>query len=121
MDAEPATGDRTGSFRLPVTACAKLFAYHANPGEFHAWNRLRLDNDVVSHILLSLHALGLEFRGILVGTLSFSHADGSDLAALTSEFFQVNYLDDPEEVRARFLPWLESGFAKGVEVWQKTL
>lgn len=60
--------DKAHWFRYQIVETAKALRYFANNGTYHAWVRLVLRTTVRSEILVSLHGLGREYRGVIVGS-----------------------------------------------------
>ena len=100
-----------------------------NTTEYRAWTRLVLRADIQSEILLSFHAVGREYRGLIAVSACFFRREMTeegerqvtDLVPLADEIFQVNYKDSPVEAHVRFRRWLEEIITKGLEIWRSDL
>lgn len=114
--------EKTHWFRYQVVETAKKHDYFANIGTYHGWARLVLKTTGRSEILLSLHGLGHEYRGVVVGSLSIFEKDpvgdfvfpASRVLPLTDEPFQVNYKESEQTVAERFSDWLDQGLLTGL-------
>lgn len=121
--------DRAHWFRHQVFETAKALGYFANTGSYHAWARLVLETPARSEILLSLHGLGRQFRGVIVGSVCVyeKHAEGdfvvpaSNIEALTEEPFLVNYKEAQQAVADRFVDWFDPALVKGLAVVRELL
>lgn len=121
--------DKSHWFRYQVIEAAKALGYFANMSSYHAWARLVLVMAGRSEILLSLHVLGQEYRGVLVGSVCIYEKDqqgdfvypASHVVALTDEPFQVNYKEAKETVADRFAEWFDQAVIKGLAVVHKQL
>lgn len=122
-------GERARWNRAQVIQVAREFGYFANTDEYSAWTRLALEVDHRSEILVSCHALGRDFRGLLACSACFyrrvTGEDGrgwvDDITPLAGDYFQMNYAETPEQVSARFSNWLETALAEGLVHWRRTL
>ena len=81
-----------------------------------------------SQILLSFHAIGHEFQGVLAcsGTW-FRRVQTEDggietegETALSDAVFQINYREAPEEIESRFRDWLEGVVERGLALREST-
>lgn len=121
--------DKTHWFRYQIVETAKTLRYYANPGSYHAWVRLVLKTEVRSEILVSLHGLGREYRGIVVASACIFEKDpvgdfvipASNIEPLTDEPFQVNYKEGREGVADRFSTWLDQALVAGLAAAHKLL
>jgi Fic family protein len=118
-------GEKRYYFRAQVIETARKLDYFANPSAYHDWVRLVLRTDEQSEILISLHVVGYEFRGLLAVSASFFRRSQSEegatevvgLTPLSDSWFQVSYLDDYQGLAPRFALWLESALTKGLALW----
>ena len=114
--------------RAQIIGAAKDLGYYANIGEFSAWRRLVLETESGrSEIVLSFHAIGREYRGIVGVSLSFyrkpetdeGHSMIEDRHTVSKELFQINYLESLEAVQARFEPWLDKYLLQALDLWRR--
>ncbi len=126
VDSEPPGGERGHYFRWQIRETARRLRYHANLAEYRAWTRLLLREHSQSEILLSFHAAGQQFRGIVAVSPCFFRREETedrerevvDLTPLADEIFQVNYREPLAEAEQRFRPWLEEVLTRGLEAWR---
>jgi hypothetical protein len=97
--------------------------YFANLRNFSAWNRIGLDTpNGRSEILLSFHAVGQSFRGVIAAILIFYRKRGGDIydhQVVSREPFQINFSDSLSGARARFDAWLDPALRSALEVWRR--
>ena len=151
-DRNHAGDEKSDWFRYQIFETAKTSGYFANPGSYHAWARLVLETTARpepdrlriigkpvdrlkylanlnakttarSEILLSLHGLGRDFRGVVVGSVCvFGQyprdfvVPASDVVPLTEEPFQVNYKETKEAVADGFSDWFDQALVKGLAI-----
>ncbi len=116
-------------FRWQVIETAKELGYFANGDAYRSWVRLGIQTDSQAQILVSFHATGQEFRGIVGASACFfrrveTEEDDRqivDLTPLTQDLFQVNYRESPEAAQSRFQDWLENILVAGLEIWRTSL
>jgi hypothetical protein len=90
-------------------------------------------------ILLSFHAVGHEYLGLLACSACAYHRDNtgegernisgnisvsgniSDIQALTDSLFQFSYADEESNLTERFKKWLEDVIVNGLEYWNKSV
>ena len=114
--------------RWQIIEAAKELDYFANTAEFTAWRRIVLETENGrSEILLSFHAVGREYRGIVGVSLSFYRKPETDEGRFTVEdrytvskdLFQINYLESLEAVQARFDSWLDKYLLQALDLWRR--
>ncbi len=123
-DRNHAGDEKSHWFRYQIFETAKTLGYFANPGSYHAWARLVLETPARSEILLSLHGLGQDFRGVVIGSVCVyekatqgdSVVPASNIEPLTEEPFQVNYKETKEAVADGFSDWFDQALVKGVAI-----
>lgn len=121
--------DKAHRFRYQVVETAKAHGYFANIGSYHGWARLALKTTGMLDILLSLHGLGQEYRGVVVGSLCIFEKDPeggyviptANVVPLTDELFQVNYKESEAAVVDRFANWLDQGLVAGLAAAHKLM
>lgn len=129
-DAEPFDSDRDHFFRWQIVQAAKELGYFANtaPG-YRAWTRLVLQTDTAAELLVSIHGIGHEYRGVLGASMCFFRREHTeegereiaDLVTVVDEVFQINYREDLDQTKDRFERWLDQGLVRGLEVWRSGL
>jgi Fic family protein len=129
VDSEHNEGGRGHYFRWQIIETAKQLDYFANTAEYRAWTRLVLRTETQAEILVSFHAAGHEFRGLLAASACFFRREATeagerevaDVTPLTTEIFQVNYRETRAEAEEKFMIWLEEMMVKGLEIWRTGL
>ncbi|MCU0496424.1 MAG: Fic family protein [Anaerolineae bacterium] len=123
--------ERRTYHRYQVVETAKSLDYYANFRDYHSWYVLTIKiGDAHLEILISFHALGYEYRGLLACCMCAYWKDPSeddtgkiirDLQPLTESPLQFSYADSMEHLKPRFDDWLDSGLRAGLLYWQKGL
>lgn len=124
-----ADDEETYYYRYQVIETAKQLDYYANLRNYHSWVQLLIDIERPTMILISFHALGYEYRGLLVCTVCAYHRDVTDegensvneIQALTDAPFEFSYADQKEHLVQRYKQWLENAIVSGLEYWNKSL
>lgn len=116
-------------YRYQIIDTARTLGYFANLREYHASARLALVLGTEANILVSIHGMGQEFRGILGASVSFYTKDHVDRKAApmivtmnaSIEPFQINYKEDPKSVIERFGRWLDESLLAAMDMWRRGL
>lgn len=127
-----AGGDHDGRghyFRNQVIRTAKRLDYFANLAEYREWVRIGLQTDTRAELLVSIHGIGHEFRGVLAASACFFRREQTEeterelsaVIPLSDEIFQVNYKEASDQAKERFRNWLEEVLVKGLETWRQGL
>lgn len=115
--------DRRNWHRKQVIDGVRRQGYFANLRNFSAWNRIGLDTlNGRSEILLSFHAVGQSFRGVIAAVLIFYRKRGGEIydhQVVSREPFQLNFRDTLTESCKRFDAWLEPSMRSALEVWRR--
>lgn len=115
--------------RWQVIQGARELGYFAGLGDFSCWVSLAIQTEAGrGDILLSLHTIGHEFKGVIGASVVFyrrhESAEGErqslEVQTVSDEIFQINYKDDEERVAGRFNRWLEDALVKGLDAWRRT-
>lgn len=114
--------------RWQIRQAARKLGYVAGLRDFACWVRLGIETESGrSEILLALHDIGSEYRGVVGGSLSFyrrqESADGErhavDVQAVSDDLLQINYKDSADAVAQRFDRWLDRGLVRALDVWRR--
>ncbi|NLI99079.1 Fic family protein [bacterium] len=116
-------------YKWQIVQIAREFDnYFANIGLHHSWARLVIHESQEVSFLVSIHALGTEFRG--VGACSAfvffkeyrqDEEEIADLKPACREIFQFTYKEDIEKLKKRFENWLADSITIGLDIWRKSL
>jgi Fic family protein len=132
----PADNSRSYYHRYQVVETAKQLDYFANLRSYHTWIQLVINVETSTTLLVSFHAFGHEYRGLLVCNACAYHRDRndssdeseqntgsiiSDIQSLTDSPFQFSYADEEANLIARFEQWLENIILTGLEYWNKSI
>lgn len=130
-DVQTSISDTNHWFRRQIFELAHVGGYFADIELFHRWVRLRIREGTPGHseIVLSLHALGRPFAGVVAANGYFARrdldeegrSDTGPVVPLANAPFSFAYSESPEEVARRFKHWLESAVAIGLEEWRRQL
>jgi hypothetical protein len=129
VDTEHNGGERGYYFRHQIVQTARKLGYFANTSIYAAWVRLVLRTNAQAELLLSVHGIGHEYRGVLACSICFFRREEvdegerelADLITISDRFFQINYRESPAQAETRFNAWLEASLIKGLEVWRSGL
>ena len=115
--------ERRSWHRKQVIDGVRRQGYFANLRNFSAWNRIGLDTpNGRSEILLSFHAVGQSFRGVIAAVLIFYRKRGGEIydhQVVSREPFQINFRDTVPVARKRFEVWLDPAMRSALEVWRR--
>ncbi|MCY3786141.1 MAG: hypothetical protein OXG47_05375 [bacterium] len=115
--------ERRNWHRKQVIDGVRRQGYFANLRNYSAWNRIGLDTpNGRSEILLSFHAVGQSFRGVIAAVLIFYRKRGGEIydhQVVSREPFQVNFRDTLAVARKRFDAWLDPAMRSALEVWRR--
>ena len=121
--------ERRNWHRAQILDATHRYGYFAGFGEYASWVRLGLDTENGrSEIILSFHAVGREYRGVIGASMVFFRRSDSDSGArqpmaavvVGDEPFQINYKEAEDAVRARFARWLERGLVEALDTWRRS-
>ena len=121
--------ERRNWHRAQVIEATRRYGYFAGFGEYASWVRLGLDTENGrSEIIVSFHAVGRDYRGVIGAAMVFFRKSDSDSGArqpmdvvvVGDEPFQINYKEAEEAVRPRFVRWLERGLVEALDTWRRS-
>ncbi len=121
--------ERSGWFRFQAITAARKLEYFANWGDYHSWVRLGLRDGSHADLVLTLTAIGHEYRGLVGAAVTYSHREQTgegerplqQVDPASEELFQLNYKDDEPEVVDRFDRWLDRSLVCALEMWRQAL
>ena len=88
--------------------------------EYNAVVHLSLNAGRDDALVLSFHALGPRYRGI-VGVVAYLAVPGQEPTLIKGGAFQINYAENPTNAQNRFSAWLEHVILEGLTEWRRTL
>lgn len=115
-------------FRYQVVDTARRLGYYANLSAYHSWVRLLIETEQGrSEVLLSLHGINREYRGLIAASMCFFRRQSGDTAEphiielrpVADDLFQINYHEDAESVRDRFQPWLKDAVVNALDQFRR--
>ena len=121
---------RRSYYRYQVVETAKVLQYFANTDVFHAWAALNLQTDSRHELFVSIHGMGRDFGGLLVGSACLatrektSDGDGTvvtKVRPVVDRPFQISYKEAVADVRRRFERWIGDAVVQALVAWQETL
>jgi hypothetical protein len=129
VDSETNEGHRRHYFKGQIIEVAKALDYFANISVYHDWCRLILRTDDQSEILVSIHGIGYEYRGVLAASVGFykrveteeGERETTRTSSASDTVFQMNYMENPQDTRTRFEPWLREALTRAMEMWRTGL
>ncbi|MBW4506847.1 MAG: hypothetical protein KME64_10090 [Scytonematopsis contorta HA4267-MV1] len=116
-------------FRQQIIHTASSLEYYADTRTYRSWVKLKIKEDRQTEIILSFHALGFEFFGIMAASAFIEYRDRGEEQevifdkpfVLCSEVFQFSYIEQEDFVMQRFSLWLENILLVGLDQWRKQL
>ncbi len=115
-------------YRFQIVSTAKELGYFANTDTYRCWARLVMRNADQSELLIALHGIGREFRGVLACSACWfrrveterGEREIGGVEPVTDRVFQINYKESLAQTEERFLPWLEECIVRAIERWRAT-
>jgi len=103
-----------------VQEVASKFKYEPNMSVYHnVANACFLAGRAVSTVIISLHGVGGNFRGVLAALAYFEA--GNNAILICDDIFRITYLDSLDELIPRFQKWLDKALIEGLAQWRRTL
>ncbi|WP_419842024.1 Fic family protein [Candidatus Poriferisodalis sp.] len=115
-------------YQIVETAKHPSLDYWANLRELHCWVRLGLVTESGrSEILLSLHGVNREFRGLVGASMCLYRRQRGDdiehqiieLMPTCEELFEFNHKEASPSIERRFDRWLEDSLLRGLDQWRR--
>lgn len=128
-DADKSNENNNYWFRQQVIQTASSLEYYADTRTYCSWVRLKIKEDREAEIVISFHALGFEFFGLLAASAFIQYRDISEAQEillvsphlLCNEVFQFSHFEQEYSVIQRFNVWLEDVLLVGIDKWRKQL
>lgn len=116
-------------FKKQIIETAIKLDYYADTRTYRAWARLRIWEDRQIELIISFHALGFEFLGVMAASAFMEYRDKSEEGGptvegpyvLCNEVFQFSYNEAEQSVVRRFEPWLNNVVIAGLDQWRRQL
>ena len=116
-------------FKIQIVEIAKTFEYYADTRTYRSWVRFKIKEERQTEIVLSFHALGVEFLGIMAVSAFLIYRDMNENHELTvdgpypvcKEIFQFSYNEDKRSLSSRFEKWLQDMIIFGLDEWRRQL
>ena len=129
ISVDHSTIDKTYWFRKQIIDVANHFGYFADTEAYAAWIRLRIGRPRQTSLVISFHALGRDFVGIVAASSFLEFRDwGEDGTStidgpyrLNQRVFQCSFNEQEEVVVPRFERWLEEVIVAGLDQWRRQL
>ncbi len=100
---------------------ATRFKYDPNATKDSQSIRLSLKvYDDVSRIVVSLHGVGSQFKGLIAVVAYFQFGEGTPVP-LSDDVFRISYQEDAVAVLPRYQTWLDACLIRGLAEWRRTL
>jgi hypothetical protein len=104
-----------------LTSLGRLLEYDPNAHDFHFSYVAQLTaGGVPSQIVVSFHAVGSTFRGLLAAAAYFRSGEGP-VIPLSKDIFRISSEEPKVEIERRFVPWLDQCLINGLAEWRRTL
>ncbi|MGF1567864.1 MAG: translation initiation factor IF-2 N-terminal domain-containing protein [Nodosilinea sp.] len=128
-DAEASDSATDFWFRQQIVSTARKLEYYADTRSYRAWSRLKIREERQAELVVSFHALGFEFVGVIAASAFIEYRDKAEDGdvdidgphVICDEVFQFSYNEDKKSVLMRFQQWLENVILVGLEHWRKQL
>jgi len=88
--------------------------------EYNQTVRLGLNTGRTEALVISFHGIGPRFRGF-IGVVGYLSIPGLETLLVEEAAFQINYEEDVETAKARFLTWLDGVIVRGLNEWRHSL
>ncbi len=116
-------------FKKQIVQTAQELDYYADTRTYSSWVRLKIKEDRQTELVISFHALGVEFFGIMAVSAFIEYRDKNEEAeisvdgpyVLSKDVFQFSYRESEQEVIERFNVWLKDVLLVGLDMWRRQL
>ena len=116
-------------FKKQIVETARKLDYYADTRTYSSWVRLKIKEDRQTEIVFSVHALGVEFFGIMAVSAFMEYRDRSEASEtsvdgphiLSEDVFQFSYKESEQLVLGRFQQWLSDVLLTGLDQWRRQL
>jgi hypothetical protein len=116
-------------FKGQIIEAANKHDYFADTRTYKAWVRLRIFDDRQASMVISFHAIGTQFVGILGASAFIEFRERGDVQhsiidgpyVISTDVFEFSYLDNIDSIQERFARWLDETLAMGLDQWRRQL
>lgn len=127
--AQQSTEENDFWFKKQIVQIARQLNYYADTRTYSSWARLKIREERQAELVISYHALGVEFFGIMAVSAFIEYRDKTEEAAtsvegpyaLSEDVFQFSYKEPEREVKKRFEKWLKDVLLIGLDTWRRQL
>lgn len=121
--------ETTHFYKSQIVMIARDLGYYADMRSYHSWVRMRIRELRQVDLIISFHSLGFDFVGILAVSAFVEYRDRDETGTaiidnphrICQEVFQFSYQEQPDDVEARFIPWLDDVILAGLDEWRRQL
>lgn len=118
-----------------VVETARAFSYYADMPTYHAWVRLKIEEERKTHMVFSFHSLGTKFLGVMAVSAFIEHRayekdDKDDRESIVNvdgphticrEIFEFSFNQELEALQERFERWLNEALVNGLDQLKRQL
>ncbi len=112
-------------FNHQVTAIAQQAGYYADTRTYGSWVCLHIREERETRLVLSIHALGANFLGLMAVSAFIEYRDPGGAIdsphSLAREVFQFSVQDAEQPTLERFQLWLDAVLLAGLNSWRNQL
>jgi Fic family protein len=116
-------------FKKQIVQIARQLNYYADTRTYSSWARLKIREERQAELIISYHALGVEFFGIMAISAFIEYRDKTEEAStsvdgpypLSDDVFQFSHKEPEQEIAARFEKWLKDVLLVGLDTWRRQL
>lgn len=116
-------------FKTQIVNIAKSSDYYADTRTYRAWVRLKIREERQIELVISFHALGVEFLGIMAASAFLIYRDPNENDAMAvdgpyqihKEAFHFSYTEDQDLVENRFRIWIDEVVLFGLDEWRRQI
>ncbi|HXD34354.1 MAG TPA: Fic family protein [Pyrinomonadaceae bacterium] len=127
--AQHSSEDNDFWFKKQIVQIARQLNYYADTRTYSSWVRLKIREERQAELIISYHALGVEFFGIMAISAFIEYRDKTEETAtsvegpyaVSEDVFQFSYKEDEQEIAARFEKWLKDVLLIGLDTWRRQL
>ena len=123
-DVEPDQKTNAHHFNHQVAAIAQQVGYYADTRTYCSWVCLRIREERQTDLVLSFHALGANFLGLMAVSAFIEYRDSGGIDgphSLSREIFQFSVQDAEQPTLERFQLWLDAVLLAGLNSWRNQL